>query len=114
MKPDWETQFAAMRVQFLNRATDRIVKVATAIDDLTANPADKEKLAEVRQHFHWLAGAGGTYQLPNATELGNAGQDICDACLEADRVPAINELQQLKEMIERARSIISTALTSVS
>lgn len=103
-----------MRTQFLNRAGDRLSKVSAAVDELTANPSDQNKLSEVRGHLHWLAGAGGTYKLPDATEIGTAGEELCDSCLQANRAPSTSELHELKEMIERARSIILTALNSAS
>lgn len=106
---EWEEQFAGMRAQFLTRANERLARVAETIARLEKQPTDAKALADVRQHFHWLAGAGGTYQLPEVSNLGATGQELCDEFIETKRLPSVQEVQSLREMIDRVRVVIGFA-----
>jgi chemotaxis protein histidine kinase CheA len=110
---DWEQQFAAMRVQFLQRAGDRMAKMAEALAKLSANPNDFEALTEVRQHFHWLSGVGGTYKMPAVSDIGIVAEELCDGFINDKATPSLLDLENLRDMMERAKVLMQAERDAV-
>ena len=105
---EWQTQFELIRQQFFARANPRIVKTGEAVDALAKNPSDMELLASVRRDMHWLAGVGGTYKLPEITEIGENGELVCDTHLESSTALSTEEVSTLRSFVDRARSIFES------
>jgi chemotaxis protein histidine kinase CheA len=103
---DWQTQFAAIRQQFFARAQPRLVKTIETLDALAKNSGDAESLAAIRKDMHWLAGVGGTYKLPEITEIGESGEQLCDKFIESSQALPQEELARLRSLAQRAQAII--------
>lgn len=108
----WDEQFGAMRQQFLIRASDRLIRMADALRKLQTEPTDRQTLADVRQHFHWLTGVGGTYKLPAVSELGATAEDICDRMLESNQNEFATEVEELRRLLEQASNALSDEMRS--
>ncbi len=96
---DWQTQFESMRSSFMSRAGERLERIGVLLDSLNANPANEQLLAEVRQHFHWLCGVGGTYKLPEVSDLGWEGEELCDRLADNHETPSLEDVLVLKRLL---------------
>jgi chemotaxis protein histidine kinase CheA len=99
---DWQKQFETMRAQFLSRAQDRLANIEQLLRTLEMAP-DAEMLRDVRTHFHWLAGSGGTYKFPKVTDLGVHGEEICDEFLEAGKTIDLEGVGRLNRILRGVR-----------
>ncbi len=106
---DWDQQFADMRSQFLIRAQLRLEHILDAVDKLQNDITDEAVLLEVRRHFHWLSGIGGTYKLAAVSELGMTGEEMCDSLVEEGKQPSLSDVQVLKQLLKDAGQLISQA-----
>jgi len=106
---DWDQQFSDMRAQFLARAQLRLGHISDAIERLQNDVTDDAVLLEVRRHFHWLSGIGGTYKLPAVSELGMTGEEICDSLVEENKQPSLEDVLVLKQLLHDATQRISEA-----
>lgn len=104
----WNEQWAQMRIQFLARATDRLSGLGKAIDEWSEN-FDGEILQRIYKDFHWLAGVGGTYQLPELSALGSNGEEICMEIFDRKRAPSAEDAQRLRQILDSVNSIVGSA-----
>ncbi len=70
-------KLAALRTRFLENSLGRIAELRSAIDALRVDSADRAALERLSHHFHGLAGAAGTYGLPELSALGRSGEEAC-------------------------------------
>ncbi|HEY9789580.1 MAG TPA: Hpt domain-containing protein [Candidatus Obscuribacterales bacterium] len=103
---DWQKKFDEIRLQFFGRAQPRLVKTVETLDALAKNRGDAHSLAAIRKDMHWLAGVGGTYKLPEITQIGETGEQLCDKFLETAQPPPEQDLAHLRSLIARAQAII--------
>ncbi len=78
----FDNQFQDLKVQFVARSKDRLAAIESLLTRLQQNPADISILRQVMQHFHWLAGSGGTYGFNDITQWGTYGEELCDYLLK--------------------------------
>jgi chemotaxis protein histidine kinase CheA len=100
---DWQSQFEAMRASFLARAGERLDRINLLLNRLYCTPADTDLLTEVRQHFHWLCGVGGTYKLPEVSDLGWEGEELCDRLVEDQETPSVTDVSRLQNLLAAVR-----------
>lgn len=99
---DWQKQFETMRSQFLSRAQERLATIEQLLRTLEMAP-DADMLRDLRQHFHWLAGSGGTYKFPKVTDLGVNGEEICDEFLENGKIIDLEGIGRLNSILRGVR-----------
>jgi chemotaxis protein histidine kinase CheA len=106
---EWEQQFAAIKQQFFQRTRQRLQATEVLIKALATDPGDDGFWQQVCKDFHFLSGAGGTYRMPELTELGAAGEELCLTQLElpAER-RAHSEVSRLQLLLEQARALIES------
>lgn len=78
----WDDQFQDLKTQFIARSKDRMNAIESLLARLMQNPSDISILRQVMQHFHWLAGSGGTYGFNDITQWGTYGEELCDYLLK--------------------------------
>jgi chemotaxis protein histidine kinase CheA len=105
---DWQSQFESMRASFLARAGERLDRIYALLNRLYCTPTDKDVLAEVRQHFHWLCGVGGTYKLPEVSELGWEGEELCDRLVDGDESPSATDISRLHNLLASVKEHFRT------
>ena len=98
-----------MRAQFLARANDRLSLAADVLCKLEQQPTDATTMHDMRQHFHWLAGVGGTYKIPEVSDLGAAAEELCDEIIDGRRTLSNDEVRRLSDILDRAKTLISQA-----
>ena len=113
MASEWEEQFKQMRAQFFERARQRLKNTAVLLA-AAAGASDallqSDALEQLQKDFHWLAGTGGTYKLPEMTEIGCSGEDICLRLLKSDRAAQPDEpYDRLAQLLKEAEQLIDAA-----
>jgi diguanylate cyclase (GGDEF)-like protein len=78
----WANQFDDLKNQFVARSRERLVAIEALLARLQAAPANVSLLGQTMQHFHWLAGSGGTYGFDDITSWGTYGEELCDYLLK--------------------------------
>lgn len=78
----WDNQFQDLKNQFVARSKERLVAIDTLLTRLQSAPSDVGLLRQIMQHFHWLAGSGGTYGFDDITQWGTYGEELCDYLLK--------------------------------
>jgi chemotaxis protein histidine kinase CheA len=105
----WNEQWATMREQFLLRAKDRLNGLGKTIDEWEQASFDGAILQRIHKDFHWLAGVGGTYQLPELSALGGNAEEICLELSGHKRVPSADDAKRLREILDSVNSIVGSA-----
>lgn len=101
----WQERFQQMKDQFVTKSRARLNSIEKLIDQIEGDRQDITRLRELRQHFHWLAGSGGTYGMPEVSKLGGYGEDGCEFFLSKQQVPGTAD-------IERFRTILNSVVTA--
>jgi hypothetical protein len=110
---DWQQQFENMRALFISRAGERLDKILELLDQLGSGSDNQQQLATtIRQHFHWLSGTGGTYKIPEMSDLGYEGECLCDSHLQENSPLSISDIEQLRTLISRVRQQLEHGKTS--
>ncbi|MBX9720334.1 MAG: response regulator [Candidatus Obscuribacterales bacterium] len=79
---NWANQFQDLKNQFVTRSKERLVAIEALLTRLQSYPTDTAILRQIMQHFHWLAGSGGTYGFDDITQWGTYGEELCDYLLK--------------------------------
>lgn len=91
----WDNQFRELKNQFIGRSKERLVAIETLLSRLHASPDDVGLLRLIMQHFHWLAGSGGTYGFEEVTQWGTYGEELCDYLLKLQGPVSFDDQQKL-------------------
>jgi chemotaxis protein histidine kinase CheA len=107
---NWQTQFEEMRKQFQERARGRLQRTKELLQHLEKNGQDDQSMLALQKDMHWLAGVGGTYKLPILTSIGEAGEEICDQCLEDAKVLTVEQLANLRTLVVQAAEAVAAPI----
>jgi diguanylate cyclase (GGDEF)-like protein len=77
---------------FLSRTETRLASMATLLQQLASNPADRGSVNELARHFHALAGLGGTFGFPLVSEIAGRREAECKNVLAQNRTPSNDEI----------------------
>src|SRR5579883_1121687 len=91
----WDNQFRELKTQFIGRSKERLIAIETLLSRLHATPDDVGLLRLIMQHFHWLAGSGGTYGFEEVTQWGTYGEELCDYLLKLQAPVSMEDQQKL-------------------
>jgi diguanylate cyclase (GGDEF)-like protein len=96
----WQDRFQQMKDQFITKSRARLNSIETLIEMIENDPQDGMRIRELRQHFHWLAGSGGTYGMPEVSKLGGYGEDGCEFFLSKQQAPGAADIQRFKGILQ--------------
>ena len=68
----WDEEFRQLQAEFLRGGPSRLADIDETLDRLDRGTA--ATLAELKRHFHQLAGAGATYQRPQISSLAREAE----------------------------------------
>lgn len=102
----WQQAFAQMKEQFMVKAMQRLEQIDTLIGALDQIPSDLDVMRQVMRHFHWLAGSGGTYDMPTITDVGGYGEKFCDDIINSKAIFQDDDRKHLRMLVESARVIL--------
>ena len=91
----WANQFDELKNQFVARSKERLMAIESLLGRLQAAPSDVALLKQTMQHFHWLAGSGGTYGFDDITSWGTYGEELCDYLLKLQTPVSDADLDKL-------------------
>ncbi len=95
-----EQQLDSLRSQFTEHSARRITEMRELLSELQAGPADTEALRKLRVHFHFFAGLGTTYGHPQATTLGDCGENRAAELMREDQWPANEDLAAWQKLVD--------------
>lgn len=97
---EWQTAFEDLKQRYITQSQERLREIEALLERTRKNPRDRKLLAEMRRHFHWLAGSGGIYGFPEATRCGKEAERQCDEILGQTGVIRASDLVPLKECLD--------------
>lgn len=107
-----EDALRKLRGDFLVGAGTRLDEMEQALGRLAFDPGDSETARGLLRHFHGLAGAGGSYGLPQVSSLGGEGEHACHSML--DGADAAGGIALCRALTRRLRDAIGAASGSGS
>lgn len=87
----WDEEFRQLQAEFLRGGPARLADIDQALERLDRGTA--ATLAELKRHFHKLAGAGATYQRPQISALAKDAERRCDELLRTHAQPSAEDVQ---------------------
>ncbi len=104
---DWQNAYNELKRRYLVQSKERLDQVAALIGQIDTNASsNQEVLSKIKHHFHWLAGSGGIYGLPELTNLGKDAEQFCEGVKDFDELcPA----KQLTEFVHSARELFAAS-----
>lgn len=108
----WDNQFQDLKNQFIARSKERLVAIETLLSKLHASPGDVALLRLIMQHFHWLAGSGGTYGFDDITQWGTYGEELCDYLLKLDMPVSQPDQEKLMTALRTVEQLFAAQLPS--
>lgn len=104
----WEDQFNELKNQFMTRSGARITEINDLLQALTNKPEDQSLLRQISQHFHWLAGSGGTYGFEEVTAWGLYGEELCDYFLKLGNPLQPSDIEQLSKALQTVQQLFAS------
>ncbi len=99
----WDEEFRHLQSEFLKGGADRLVDIDEALDRLHRGTA--ATLADLKRHFHKLAGAGATYQRPQISTLAREAERRCDQLLKGHAQPTSEDVVRWREIRGRLAAL---------
>jgi diguanylate cyclase (GGDEF)-like protein len=90
--------------EFLASGEERAGEFEVALQALDLAPGDEAHLAELRRHFHRLAGAGAIYDVAPLMALGRRGEDIVAVVIEEQRALTAAEYGFVRQLTAQIRT----------
>ncbi len=107
----WDNQFQDLKVQFVTRSKDRLQAIESLLERLKHNPADISILRQIMQHFHWLAGSGGTYGFDDITQWGTYGEELCDYLLKLNTAVSVADHAKLQTALNTVEQLFAAQIS---
>ena len=89
---------------------DRLVDIDEALDRLHHGTA--ATLADLKRHFHKLAGAGATYQRPQISTLAREAERRCDELLKGHAQPSSEDVVRWRETRRRLAALFDEGIAT--
>jgi chemosensory pili system protein ChpA (sensor histidine kinase/response regulator) len=96
---------AEMLEIFSMEAEDLLSNIESNLEILSATPADREALWEIRRHAHTFKGAAGIIGLKKPSKLAHRIEDLLDHLAQSDVVPAPRVLELITSATDCLRVI---------
>lgn len=98
---EWQRAYNDLKQRYFVQSKERLDQLVQLIEQVRDTNSDPSVLREISHHFHWLAGSGGIYGLPELTRLGKQAEQYCENALQSDRCTASSMM--LTHFVESAR-----------
>lgn len=107
----WDNQFQELKNQFIYRSRERLSAIESLLEQLLYRPNDVSLLRQIMQHFHWLAGSGGTYGFDEVTQWGTYGEELCDYLLKLQQPVSPADHEKLLSAFQTVQLLFAAAQT---
>ena len=111
---NWENEFQSIKNQFVDRSKERLLAIESLLTRLKSAPSDESILRLVMQHFHWLAGSGGTYGFDDITQWGTYGEELCDYLLKLHAPVSASDQDKLMTALRTVEQLFQAQMTAPS
>ena len=108
----WDEEFRQLQAEFLRGGPDRLLDIDESLDRLDRGTA--ATLADLKRHFHKLAGAGATYQRPQISTLAREAERRCDELLTAHRQPSSEDMARWRDIRTRLASLFVEGIATTT
>ena len=103
----WEDSLRELRDEFVASSRERLDLMRAGAEALAQDPGDLAARAELRRHFHGLAGSGTTYGFPRITELGLDGERRLLPPEAGPEAPlSEREVSELRALVDAVRAAL--------
>jgi diguanylate cyclase (GGDEF)-like protein len=106
----WDEEFRQLQAEFLRGGPDRLVDIDETLDRLDRGTA--ATLADLKRHFHKLAGAGATYQRPQISTLAKEAERRCDELLKGHGQPSTVDVARWRDIRMRLAVLFDEGLAT--
>lgn len=100
----WQDTFEELKRQYLARSSERLEQINDLLNSLAKSPSDMTLLRDLMRQFHWLAGSGGIYGLPQITKLGTHGEEYCEQLLRENKALTRTDWDKCKALLDALKT----------
>ncbi len=94
----WRQALSELRAEYVSESRPKLGEIATRLERLADEPADRQALEELQRSFQALAGSGATYGFPQVSALGSEGERACGALVREAASPKPADLEHFREL----------------
>ena len=106
----WDEEFRQLQAEFLRGGPDRLVDIDETLDRLDRGTA--ATLADLKRHFHKLAGAGATYQRPQISTLAREAERRCDELIKGHQQPSSDDVGRWRDIRQRLTALFDEGIAT--
>jgi diguanylate cyclase (GGDEF)-like protein len=106
----WDEEFRQLQAEFLRGGPERLVDIDETLDRLDRGTA--ATIADLKRHFHKLAGAGATYQRPQISTLAREAERRCDELLKGHGQPSADDVARWRDIRLRLRALFDEGIAT--
>ena len=106
----WDEEFRQLQAEFLRGGPDRLADIDETLDRLDRGTA--ATLADLKRHFHKLAGAGATYQRPQISSLAREAERRCDDLLREHGQPSTEDVARWRDIRLRLEGLFHEGIAT--
>lgn len=108
----WDEEFRQLQAEFLRGGPERLADIDETLERLDRGTA--ATLADLKRHFHKLAGAGATYQRPQISSLARDAERRCDELIERHGQPTAADMARWRDVRSRLTTLFDEGMTSTA
>ncbi len=101
----WDEEFRQLQAEFLRGGPSRLADIDETLERLDRGTA--ATLADLKRHFHKLAGAGATYQRPQISSLAREAERRCDELLRDHSPPSTEDVARWRSVRDRLSALFT-------
>lgn len=102
----WQSRLSDRKTQFLGKTREKLVEINVLLDQLAAQPHDRERLHALNKFFHQLAGGGGIYEMKEFCSVAISAEEICTKLIANSAPLGQIEHQKLQSQCAMLRQLI--------
>lgn len=106
----WDEEFRQLQAEFLRGGPDRLVDIDETLERLDRGTA--ATLADLKRHFHKLAGAGATYQRPHISTLAREAERRCDELIKGHHQPSSDDVGRWRDIRHRLTALFDEGIAT--
>jgi diguanylate cyclase (GGDEF)-like protein len=106
----WDEEFRQLQAEFLRGGPERLVDIDETLDRLDRGTA--ATIADLKRHFHKLAGAGATYQRPQISTLAREAERRCDELLTGHGQPSAVDVARWRDIRLRLQALFNEGIAT--
>lgn len=103
---EFDDVLARLSLEYRDGLGARLIELDRLWDAVRAQPGAIEALRELHLHFHYFAGSGGSFGMPELSEQATVAENTVSPALRAGRGLNADELATVATQVEILRGLI--------